>query len=415
MKYNATPTSQWPVWLTPVNLAWFMVFAMMAVLNISKAIVSISMGGLAFAAVWEVIRSRRIKLHYDIPSTFLKVGLFLLAVVALIWTENQAGWIKDIREKLPFLALPLGLALLPRFSSRQKQSVFLVFVMSQSIVAAISLIRFLIDYDQVIYNISKNGNIDIIGSISHIYFGLFLSFSIFLGGYLFLSYRREWPKWLLIICGLCTLFNFLALHVITSRTGLLAFYGAASCGIFWWMFRKAKWWQGLTFFLVMAMLPVVAYQILPTFKNRVDVTLWDLQESQNPNRDLADLSAGMRLITWNTSFEVWRQHPWMGVGKGDLKVEMGKVYEEKGYADRSSHLFSDPHNQYLMVAASFGIMGLLIFGCLFVREFFIWRRDQVIFLLFISLILIGMIFESILNRQVGMTFFIIFSMLIPRS
>ncbi|MCI4671364.1 MAG: O-antigen ligase family protein [Bacteroidia bacterium] len=409
---QTAPKEKAVIWTTQ-NLAWALLMLFMLSLSMSKAIVSISMGGLALLAVWHVAKERSLQNLQQRSWIWFLLAIFVLAVVAGAWTSDKALWIKDLREKLPFLAIPLSLGMLPALSEKQKHALLIAFIIAQAIVALISLGIFFQDYEQGLYNISKNQSIDIIGSISHIYFGLFLSFSAFLAFFLRFNKSQEWPGWLKYLVFALGLINGVCLHLLTSRTGLVAFYGTAGIALIWWIVNRRAWLPGFILLGGLFILPIVAYQTIPSFKQRISVTIWDLNESKNPDRNIAELSVGTRFATWQTTWEVFLANPILGVGKGDMGAEMDKQYVRNGISKRSSDLSHEPHNQYLNDAASTGILGLLLLGLLFFQYILaIRRKNDQLFLLFTSLMLLGMFFESLLERQVGMSFFLIFSMIL---
>jgi hypothetical protein len=86
------------------------------------------------------------------------------------------------------------------FSRRAYRGLWYAFILSQSVVAALSLTRYFLDFDQVNEAIAKNANIDIIGNMSHIYFGLLLAISVVLGIYLiwrFVPMISSGERWVL--------------------------------------------------------------------------------------------------------------------------------------------------------------------------------------------------------------------------
>ncbi|MEL6135286.1 MAG: O-antigen ligase family protein [Bacteroidota bacterium] len=204
------------------------------------------------------------------------------------------------------------------------------------------------------------------------------------------------------------------LHIFTSRTGLLAFYLTAGFLIFFFLFYKRAYWVGLLALVGVAVLPVIAVQTIPSLKTRWEVTVWDLRERNNPDRDLADLSATMRLATWQTTWEIFMAHPLLGVGKGDLPAEMRQQFEVNGWGARTDRPMLDPHNQYLSSAASLGIPGLFLVILGLLTFLMVKKASFLVHLLVWGLAVLmatGMLFESLLERQAGMIFWAIFALL----
>lgn len=67
-----------------------------------------------------------------------------------------------------------------------------------------------------------------------------------------------------------------------------------------------------------------------------------------------DRNVGTRLVLWNMSWEMFREHPIMGVGMGDYTLEA-----DARLAGRSVRTTVDSHNVFLHVLATRGLVGFL--------------------------------------------------------
>ncbi|MEO1383160.1 MAG: hypothetical protein AAFV78_08020, partial [Bacteroidota bacterium] len=191
MKERTTATSglshRFPSWLTPQHVAWLLLFVCIGLLNVSKATSSIATGGLAAMMLWYGLQNRLWSLGKVRWVVWAMVAIWLLAVVAIGWTSDTGRWVKDVREKLPLLVIPLALGVLPAFSRKQWMSFLWIFILSQLVLAVISLILFFANYEELMIQISYNGNVPVAGSLSHIYFGLYLVLACLMAVYLFLQ------------------------------------------------------------------------------------------------------------------------------------------------------------------------------------------------------------------------------------
>ena len=85
-------------------------------------------------------------------------------------------------------------------------------------------------------------------------------------------------------------------------------------------------------------------------------------------------STNARLTTWKRSFRLIQEHPVLGVGTGNWKVEVLKY--EAPMAD--NHIISyKNHNDFIEVTAEMGLIGGLIYLSLFVSIFFIFIKTTV--------------------------------------
>ncbi len=110
--------------------------------------------------------------------------------------------------------------------------------------------------------------------------------------------------------------------------------------------------------------------------------------------------------------EVFQENYIMGVGTGDIKLEMRNKYhqynltiaEEKGY---------NLHNQYLESALKLGIFGVLIllFWLMSTLIYAITTKDFLLFFLML-IVCIHFMIESKMNRIAGVSFFMFFYVLL---
>ena len=399
-------------YLKPVNVAWFGVLVMMAALSCSKALLSLSVGLIGFAGAWSLIDQRSVKGWLSRPHIGWIAALFLLAVLAGLYTENMERWVSDMKGKVILAGLPLALGLLPSFSRKQYYLLFFTFILSTSVVALISLVYYLGDYATINASIEKNKVVDIVGSISHIYFGLLQAISVILGVFLIIKkqfYRLEWEKHLLTAL---TLFNIITLHLFASRTGILALYLGLLVVAIIYLFRKKDKRLGIALGLGILILPLISYFTIPSFQSRVDVTLWDLGEFQIEGHDLTEKSLSQRFLVWKSTWNIFKESPIIGIGPGDIEDALTARSEvDQKRSKAYSRLFT-PHNQYLEFLAGLGLLGFgfLAFACLFPL---FSTNFSILLLAFVAMFMSGMVFESLLERQIGITCFAVFMVLIP--
>jgi O-antigen ligase len=207
------------------------------------------------------------------------------------------------------------------------------------------------------------------------------------------------------------------LHSLTSRTGLVAFYGGFLAYLFAFMLQKGKWKLGVIILCFFALTPVISYQLIPSFKYRVDVTLWDVEYSSEEGADLNYQSVGLRFKTWACCVDVWKENPVLGVGFADMKEELFACYEAIDLqADRSKWL-SSAHNQYLEQLLGGGIPALLLLLTLFLLPLWKskWNNLDCLLIGFLALLAAGMLTESFLERQLGINLFLIMYFLLIKK
>ena len=111
-------------------------------------------------------------------------------------------------------------------------------------------------------------------------------------------------------------------------------------------------------------------------------------------------STAGRLQAWSASWELLKGHP-LGVGTGDVTDELMVVYQDRN-ADYALKKRMNPHSAYWQIAVTSGWLGLLVMllwwgGALFQA----YRCKAYRMQLFILIILLNGIFESIFELQQG--------------
>lgn len=140
-------------------------------------------------------------------------------------------------------------------------------------------------------------------------------------------------------------------------------------------------------------------------KARIYQVLWELEHYKRGN-DPSGHSVSMRLEFWKNGFAVFKDHPVLGVGTGDVQDEINKKYEERNSPLHEKWRLRS-HNQYLTFALTFGLVGLLWF----LYTLYVPLKDNrdIIYLSFIVIVILSMLSEDTLESQAGVTFFAFFN------
>jgi O-antigen ligase len=115
-----------------------------------------------------------------------------------------------------------------------------------------------------------------------------------------------------------------------------------------------------------------------------------------------------RTRSWYCSIELIKSKPLLGVGL-DARNILAEKYRSKAY-NVEADIRLNSHNQYLETQLTLGIPGtIVLFSMLFII-YYLRKRSRISLLAvpFLIIISISMIFESILVRQWGIMFFVLF-------
>lgn len=341
---------------------------------------------------------------------------FWFTVCSVFQTQDMAAWQADVVLKLPFLVLPLAILVSPRLSAKQYWVLCLVFVAIQTAVAVPTVIRYALHFEEVQDAISRNKSIDIITKVSHIYFGFMLAFSGILGIDMgtrathFFHAKERYLYWALAAI------NLLCMHILTSRTGLIGLYAGVLTYAFVLAWKKKALLKGLQVLALLAVLPMLAYAIVPSFRQRIDSTWFDVQSYRNNGAGVAqmsDLSIGARFVAWEAAWDVFKRNPVVGTGIADMHADLYAYYATQPRLSSDTKLPQTPHNQYLVYLCTAGLVGFCVWLWVFFFPFGRMKGSRsVLFWAFMALIATAMLTESLLERQIGMSFFLLWAMLL---
>ncbi len=352
---------------------------------VSQLLILTALYGLFFMEDFRTKR-RRLRAHM-VP--FLMISLpFWLALLEVLFHPGPEA-VSLLVRKLPFLIFPLLVFSGPY--EKGTASLALRFLAWATVAVSLSAlltawaVRWTGWGDYLFYH-----ELSLFTRKHTTYFALFITTALYYfagrclsGGWR--SFRREWTVWaacLILVYMLFLLSNrisFVALAVALAVRSLD--YGRSA-------FLKAG--------LAVGMLLLVYWQT-PYARSR-----WNYQHLAAKIQ--ADLDKRTR--AWQAVIQVWQQYgPWTGVGHGEGRQPLYVEYKEKGLIQAYLEKYN-AHNQYLEMALSFGWIGGVLFwmSLAYMALVFIRRRHYEALGL-LSLFLVFMLTESILERQSGIILF----------
>jgi len=213
-----------------------------------------------------------------------------------------------------------------------------------------------------------------------------------------------------IITGICVFLLVTYIHVLAAKTGLLSFYlFLAAWGLYLVFGKKSK--AGIIVIVAMPLVIMTAMKLLPTLRERavyIGYTMFMYKHHLRTD----NLGDGARLISYQLSAELIREHPLAGVGGGDMKGEMDSLYLHK-YPQIDEHGRLVPHNQFLIVALGCGIPAMILFGVWVFCPLSRMRRNRQSFFFFIVwlILFIQLMIEPVLEVQFGVFVYLFFLLL----
>lgn len=400
----------WRKIFTDENLQWLIVICSILLFTgfvCSRALASIGMisilvAALVFSNPWITFK------NYFERKELLTISLFFwLVFISGFYSEDKAGWINWVRLKLPYLALPLAFARFKKLDRKKFLIVLNGFIAILFSATVFVLVNYFLNYHTITESLHTGMGIPM--PYSRIRFTLMLTFSFFCAAYLlenesfiFNPNEKRWQVFVLV-------FSFIAIHILSVRSSLFALY----LGLFFLLSRyivnHRNLIQSMVLLLLLFFVPYTAQKLIPSLRSKMEYMRFDLQETRKGN--LNNTSDGMRITSMKVGLEIAKKNVWLGVGAGDIRNEMERIYNAE-YPLLNSFDFKLPHSQFVWVLASFGIVGFAIFLIAFFFPFFyngIFKNSLAVILYLI--IFSSFLTEATLEEQMGTGFYLIFLLL----
>lgn len=171
--------------------------------------------------------------------------------------------------------------------------------------------------------------------------------------------RSSHARWLFVLAALLAAGN--VLFMMEGRTGYMVLAALLLYFCFGWLR-----WKGLALALAAGMVVAAAgYAGVGSIKQRVGKVVDEVAAWRKGGGEPS--SSGQRLDYYTNTLAIIRDHPVIGVGTGGFE----QAYTEQARISNSVTARSNnPHNQYLLIAAQLGLVGLALLLYLFVTH---WR------------------------------------------
>lgn len=348
---------------------------------------------------------RQIIHFFKTPQFYLIAFIFLAFFISGINSENTDHWMVLLRRNIPYVALPLVFFILPGFDDKLYKDLLYFFFWIMFFSSIWVSLNYALNYQEMTFNIGYAKPIPT--PIDHIRYSLFLSFSSIIGIILYLKNHFYKIKGEKIFLAIAIIWMIAVLHFLSVRSGLICFYAALITLIFFYII-KAKRYKTLWLIIpIIIISPIIAVNTIPSLKSKLGYSIYDFNKWKSGEGLGYSDSGRIRSIT--TGLDIWKDQPFLGIGFGDLKDE---VYTQSVYKYGSDYKVLMPHNQWVLILAGSGILGLLLFGIGFFMPIVIRSAYKDEFLFFLGIILfVSFLVEATITRSYSIGFHLYFLLL----
>ncbi|HEX8516807.1 MAG TPA: O-antigen ligase family protein [Bacteroidia bacterium] len=331
---------------------------------------------------------------------WLFTSLYFIHIAGLAFTHYIDQGLFDLEVKLSLLVFPVIFAARP-LSGENINRVFKAFVAGGVISSLFLLARAAYFFFSAGENRFFYEAFSVLVHTSYVsmYFNLLMAW-IILGllkrGTIRASYTLS-VSWLL-------LFFFTVVNVLLfSKMGMISMMLMFFCFGAYYVVLSRRYVAGAAAALLFMSGLFIASVKVPIIKSRVDFAVAAF------TKDTIDItsneSSEVRMLVWRAANDIISDHFFTGVGTGDTKPMLLRAYASKGMKGAFEHRLN-AHNEFYQVFLTVGVFGFIILvACVLVPLVIALRKRFLIYLIFLILIILNFIPESMLETQAGVMFY----------
>lgn len=325
----------------------------------------------------------------NISNIVLLSAIFLIMLLGMIYTKNVSEGIEQLKDKLPFLLLPILLATSPSALLTNKYNFIKIFSLSVVLMAVFSLLKSLYLYYTGMGNYFVYDKLSLILNKHTTYYSLYcvIAISYFLYDLLFLKRTSK------VLSILSILFLLFFIYLLSVRIAIVALIIVAIYYIKIKITHRSE-----KIFLSL----LIIFSLLSTLLFSSNYVERFESINSDPEKITEDNEFSTRLIHWESALETLSGIEYfIGKGTGDGKENLYKQYQKNGFTIGYEKKYN-AHNQYIEFLMSNGLVLIIAYICLLLLTLvYCIRVNDVFGILVVILFAIYSLTESILERQSG--------------
>jgi len=344
------------------------------------------------------------------PLFLLFISFYALHLIGMIHTEHvMQGWF-ELETKFSLLFFPLLFFSFPIKSRLQADKLLKLFIggclLTSIYCFALGSYDYYLNVDTFYKCLCYTHLGKQIGGFHPTYFGMYISFALFSLQYIFIKDIKAYTSFQKIMHWMLSIWFLVFVMLLASRIAAYATSFLLVISFFFFMINEKKIIKGIAASLLGILLLVYMVKEFPCINKRANREIKIGGETEKRNT---------RIKVWMAAFEIIKQSPLIGIGTGDSHDELNRVFEERGFLHELKYNF-DAHNQYIHSTVSVGILGgIIVITMLCIPFLFAFQKQEYLYLIFLSLLGISFLTESILEVQRGTLFYGFFNSLFASS
>lgn len=323
-------------------------------------------------------------------------SLIILAVFPMVW--DLVFYNPDILQsgqtiKWSIIVYPFFFASCLRYKDFLKNSIFL-FILVLFTASLYSLWNYMADFETINENYGRAKVMQVLAYSDHIRMSWATCISVIFALMLMVKEKNKLIRGVLVFY---IFFQFVYLHILGAKTGLLSMYISIFILILGYgLKRNLK--MSLLVLTGLLLSPVAAYKWIPSFYNRVQFFKYDYSHYMKGDFKQG-LSDAIRVYSIQGGLNLVQEHPWNGVGFYRISDKMSVWYDEHTPWLQKDQYFV-PISEGLIYGAGGGILGLMVISIFCVLGFRQFKSDVFGLSFFIPLV-VSLLYENHLETQTG--------------
>jgi O-antigen ligase len=336
------------------------------------------------------------------------LSFFIAYLISGLWSEDKSSWLSVIQTKLPFLFFPFAMFSLPLTNSKWLK--IMGFALFTFLLGGMSYSFY--------FAIFNPDSFSAIGHMPSPMEGDYVRFTIVivlaLMFFVFFINNRNQLKLHKTVVGLLILWALIAIvyiHIQAAKSGLVAFSIFGVAFILDYGIRHKKF-RTMFIYLILFAAGEYAFSKTSSVSNQINRYTEEQKVMEVPNDTAVASQTGsviLRLNSYKVATQIIKQHPVTGVGAGDVKQEMDKLYV-RDFPKLNVSARIIPHNEFLCGAMAIGIILSLL--TLIPMVFLPWLEKNntrsIYFITTWTILLFGLMIEPMLEVQFGIFVFLFF-------
>lgn len=193
-------------------------------------------------------------------------------------------------------------------------------------------------------------------------------------------------------------------HIYSVRGGMIALYAIAFFEFMKHLLNSEHAKKLIAGGLVAFAIVIVAGLTVPTIKNKIAITISELQQYKYGN-NINHSSLGKRLASYDIAWDIFKNDLIVGCGIGNYE-NINRVEFNSQFPEVEVPIIV--HNQFLYYLAASGLIGFLIFSYCFFHPLFKQHQYPRLFIIHLIVLFVSFQTEPMLETQLGVAYAVLF-------